>query len=202
MSYSQNDEERHILSYFAGRKGRFLDIGAHDGVQLSNTRALAELGWGGTLVEPSAAPFKELMDVYRGREDINLANMAIVPERAGIVTFSDSRGDFVSTFDAAHQRLWAAPGADGRPGVQYQRIYVAGVTVRELTTALPGPYQFVNLDVEGINHALFSELFLAPLGVELVCVEYQDRLRDIEALANAQGYKRVHVTTENVLFAQ
>jgi hypothetical protein len=31
--YSQNDEERFIVDFFAGRTGRFLDIGAFDGVR-------------------------------------------------------------------------------------------------------------------------------------------------------------------------
>lgn len=39
--FSQNQEEKYTLEYFKNFKGRFLDIGAADGVGLSNTRALA-----------------------------------------------------------------------------------------------------------------------------------------------------------------
>lgn len=203
MSYSQNDEEQHILAAFTGRApGRFLDIGAHDGVIFSNTRALAELGWFGTLVEPSPAPFVKLMDNYWGRNGMNLAHVAIVPERSRMLALADSRGDFVSTFDKSHERLWAAPGADGREGVKFQEIFVYGITFAELFRTFPGPYQFVNLDVEGINVELFRELPLREIGAEFVCVEYQDRLSAIEAHAAAQGFKRVHLTSENVLLAR
>ena len=198
--HSQNDEEKWILEYFKSHPiARFLDIGAHDGVTLSNTRALAELGWGGTLVEPSAIPFRALMDIYRGRDDIHLANIAIVPTPARIHKFHDSRGDFVSTFDEKHRQLWAADGADGRRGVPFQPIYVAATTIAALVEVLPGPYAFVNLDVEGINCELFKDLPLRELGVEMICVEYQDRLTEIEAHAATQGYVRRHVTSENVL---
>ena len=39
--YSQNNEEQIILEYFKDFKGNLLDIGANDGVTLSNTRKLA-----------------------------------------------------------------------------------------------------------------------------------------------------------------
>ena len=45
MNYSQHNEQEIILNFFNGRIGRYLDIGAFDGVDMSNTLALAELGW-------------------------------------------------------------------------------------------------------------------------------------------------------------
>lgn len=198
--YSQNDEERCIVEYFSGHSpARFLDVGAHDGVHLSNTRRLSELGWGGTLVEPSPSPFKSLMENYAGCDSVNLVNAAIVAGWPRLLKFYDSRGDFVSTFDEAHRALWAAAGADGRAGVKFQPIYVYGINFETLLTAFPGPYAFVSLDVEGINHLLFAELPLREIGVELVCVEYQDQLAAIEQRAAEQGYRRRHVTSENVI---
>jgi len=50
--HSQNDEERHILDAFRGRpEGNFLDIGAYDGITLSNTYCLALKGWSGVCAE-------------------------------------------------------------------------------------------------------------------------------------------------------
>lgn len=197
--FSQNDEEDVILSFFHGRApGRFLDIGAHDGIALSNTRALALLGWGGMLVEPSPAPFCALMDTYR--HGMVLVHAAICAD-PGLFIMYDSRGDFVSTFDEHHRGIWAADSGM-RKGVTYQPIVVAGITIAQLTDKFPGPYAFVNLDVEGINLELFNQLKLAWLGVELVCVEYQDKLREMDEIASAQGYRRLHVTSENALYAK
>lgn len=195
--YSQNDEEECILASFAdAAPARFLDIGAHDGESCSNTRALSESGWGGTLVEPSASAFRPLMDLYRGRNDINLVNVAIAPPgREGLMKFHDSRGDMISTVDEAHLQRWSAAGG------QFQPIHVAAVTTAALLAAFPGPYAFVNLDVEGINYELFLTLPLRTLECRLVCVEYQDKLVEIEAHAAQQGYFRRHVTSENAIFA-
>ena len=202
VRYSQNDEEDIILARLTGNgPKRFLDIGAHDGVRLSNTRALADRGWTGTLVEPSPDAFKVLMDNYQGRSEMNMVHVAIVPV-PGMLRFEDSRGDFVSTFDEAHKKLWSATGADGRPGVQFQPIYVSGITVRSLLDSFPGPYAFISLDVEGINLQIFKELPLRELDVEVVCVEYQDKLDEIVAHAEAQGYEKCHLTSENAIFVR
>lgn len=202
VKYSQNDEEEKIIEFFNGKSvGRFLDIGAHDGVNLSNTRKLAECGWGGVFVEPSPAPFLALMNNYKGREDVDLVNVAIVPGQRKLLKFFDSHGDFVSTVDESHRNLWAN-SSPGRNGIVFQPIFVSGIPVAELLVRFPGPYKFLNLDVEGINFEIFNELPLIDLQVELVCVEYQDKLLQIEEAAARQGFKRYHVTSENVLLVR
>lgn len=200
--YSQNDEERYILGYFEDRAGKFLDIGAHDGVNLSNTRALAERGWSGTLVEPSPVPFQALMGNYRERSDVNLVNAAIVSGEPRLLRFYDSGGDFVSTFDEAHRQVWGSPSGSRSEGVKFQPIYVSATNMRALLASFPGPYEFVNLDVEGINHELFFDMSLEEMGVQLICVEYQDKLHEIEERARVQSYFRYHLTSENVLLVK
>lgn len=70
--FSQNGEQAIILKYFgvaqiearggyvATQPGTVLDIGANDGVTLSNSRALVELGWNAVLVEPAEIAFRKL----------------------------------------------------------------------------------------------------------------------------------------------
>lgn len=62
QDYSQNKEQTIILKYFEGQLGYFLDIGGNDGETLSNTRALAQLGWRGVLVEPAEIAYKKLAE--------------------------------------------------------------------------------------------------------------------------------------------
>lgn len=207
MSYSQNDEEEVILRLLGGRaiSQRFLDIGAHDGVTFSNTRRLSDDGWTGTLVEPSPTVFATLKKNCIGR-DLNLVQVAVVadgPERK--VTFHDAGGDMVSTMDDAHRQLWA-----GRRGhnevrsiapatVEYKAIDVTALSVATLIDRYPGPYDFVNLDVEGTNFELFRELPLHDLGVVVICVEYQDKKAEITNCAAKQGYVVAHTTSENLI---
>ena len=210
MSYSQNDEEAVILSLLgaAAVPQRFLDIGAHDGVTFSNTRRLADLGWGGTLVEPSPAAFVALMRNYERFGDVELVHAAIVadgPQR--MIRFYDAHGDMVSTFDEAHRTLWdgqrghKVAGPSVPSNVRFQPIQVAALSVVDLLTQYPGPYAVLNLDVEGANLELFSKLNLRALGVVVACVEYQDKRKEIELLAAGQGYRVTHSNTENLILA-
>ena len=54
MMPSQNGEDVLIHKFFGGRRtGRYVEVGAYDGVGFSNTYFLDALGWDGILVEPA-----------------------------------------------------------------------------------------------------------------------------------------------------
>lgn len=60
-NYSQLDQDLWILSKFDKEyKGFFIDIGAHDGISLSNSFLLEQKGWNGACVEPSVTEFEKL----------------------------------------------------------------------------------------------------------------------------------------------
>ena len=52
--YSQSGQDAYVISHFKNkRNGTFIDIGANDGISLSNTYYLEkELGWSGICFEP------------------------------------------------------------------------------------------------------------------------------------------------------
>lgn len=61
IHYSQYGEQEFLLDYFGCKTDGFLvDIGANDGLVLSNTRALVERGWNAVLVEPKASTYGTL----------------------------------------------------------------------------------------------------------------------------------------------
>ena len=65
MEYkSQHKQDEFVVNYFKGKKnGVFVDIGAHDGITLSNTYVLEkELGWTGICVEPMDHEYKKLTE--------------------------------------------------------------------------------------------------------------------------------------------
>ncbi len=61
-SYSQYEQDIYILNNFFQTKkdGTFVDIGAHDGVTLSNSLLFEELGWSGICIEPLPKIFEQL----------------------------------------------------------------------------------------------------------------------------------------------
>lgn len=57
--YSQIKQDAWVLSKIKS-PGFFVDIGAHNGIDLSNTYALEQAGWNGICIEPHPELFKEL----------------------------------------------------------------------------------------------------------------------------------------------
>lgn len=192
--YSQRDEEKHIVEFFTGKIGRFLDIGAADGKTFSNTLRLAELGWAGVLVEPNPANFVGLLRNVGENPKMTLVNAALGLE-SGLSSFY-ACDDLVSTLSEDHKALWQA-------NAKFREIMTHVLDIDEFFRALPGPYNFVNLDVEGTNYSLLQRIPLQNLGVEMLCVEFEDRRRAVLKLMTVdRPWKLLHETAENFLFVR
>jgi FkbM family methyltransferase len=61
---AQNKEDLVLIEYFKGKRGGvFVDVGAHDGIQFSNTYLLeTDYRWLGICIEPNPDSFKKLED--------------------------------------------------------------------------------------------------------------------------------------------
>lgn len=200
MPYSQNNEEAVILKLLDTHgyaTGRFLDVGAYDGRTFSNTLALAERGWSGVCVEPSPTAFAGLMKVHGGNPKITLVNAAISTD-GGWVEFYDSGGDAVSSSDPAHVQKWIA-----NAGVKFTRFALKSVSVMELFTKFGTNYEFINLDVEGLNWTLFQALPWQLLGAtQVLCVEHDFHAREMEAIAATHGFTKADQNAENLILTR
>lgn len=82
-SYSNLDEQEVITRRLArlnvGR-GYCVDIGASDGLTMSNTRALFESGWSGLAVEYDPVKFSALARASAGLPNVSLAKCAVTPD--------------------------------------------------------------------------------------------------------------------------
>lgn len=197
--YSQLDEERVIVEWFKDRVGKYLDIGAWDGVQMSNTRRLAELGWSGVLVEPGAKNFSALID-----------NMAFAAERSVLVqaAVSEARGLAQLWFDTSPERGWAMSickhVADNPlllPAPSKAHCVVPLITPGDL--AQFGPYDFLSVDAEGkdmdILRAIPDEMYA---GVSMISAEVpMCEFEALEILA-PKGFRIHYRTTCNVIFVK
>lgn len=197
--YSQSGEEPMILEWADRRstKGRFLDVGAADGVSASNTRALALRGWSGVCVEPAAVLFDKLAHLYTDTPEVECVQAVITRSwltKGGLVRFHYS-GDLVSTTEDENAETWSEL-------VPFIPVYVAVATVGTLMETFPGPFDFISVDTEGtsleIARALLDHDALAPGG--LLCVECEN---GGERWAAQQwcldGFARVGVTPNNLL---
>lgn len=164
MTYSQYNDEEIINGVFGDYAGRFLDIGAFDGENMSNTRALALKGWSGLLVEPSPWVFPKLYELYKHNPKIRVMNAA-ASGRPGMRLFWADTTDhqYGSTLNEA----WAKTSHINGP----KPYWVLPVEIQELLAM--AAFDFVSIDTEGQD----IEILLAPtesqwLSVRLICFEH------------------------------
>lgn len=192
--YSQNDEDSTIAAYFAGRSGNLLDVGAYDGVSFSNSRRLIELGWSGALVEPLPHGASRCRELYRDNPRISVQEYAIGPENRR-VTFHAS--EMMSTIEAAyeiHRRKWHT--------LAFQPIEVEQITLDALWALVGRSFDFISIDVENYNIDLVRQLPADVWrNVRCICVEHDDHVDEIQAIAAQHGLRTVGHNGENLILA-
>jgi len=174
-----------------------MDIGAHDGKSLSNTRALAELGWSGVMIEPSPFVFPALVKNCKEFPNVKLFNCAITTKK-GLIKFYDTEGDFIGTTESdtteKHFKKW------GKECFKHE-FYVVGVTPAELHFMIDGDPDFINIDVEGNNYELFREM-VTRFSPQLWCIEFDDKAPEITNICKELGYNLLHQNGENLLLGK
>lgn len=191
--YSQSDEERWIIEFFGSNIGRFLDIGAYDGITFSNTHRLVELGWSGVCVEPSPAAFMGLMKLYRDNPKVQLVN-CVVDEFSHLVKFYDAGGDAVSSIDLNHRVKWENFG-----GSKFSEIFVKTITTKDLFGVFGYNFDFINIDVENKNFELFRGIDFNNLPrLKAICIEHDNKIKQMTSMAESFGFKIINQNAENI----
>lgn len=201
--YSQNGEQRIILEYFGNSRGTFMDCGANDGALLSNSRALALLGWSGVCIEPAPVAFAKLQALYADRPDVRCINAAITTQD-GPIDFYDSgthlhKGDtsLLSTTRPEELARWK------RSGEQFTKTTVRGITFSGLLMQLPWPvvFDFISIDAEGADYDILRQIDLRAVGCRLLCVETngKENQKFIDYCAG-HGMRLHRSVSENLLF--
>lgn len=169
--YSEHGEQEHILNFFKGQKrGRFLDIGAFNGLQISNTRALLELGWTGVYIEANPPAFIQLLRHTRAFS-AQCVLAAMMPT-AGHTFLWDTT--ILKETDPA----WAEGGQTCTCLNEHnvmdrvrQRFGVGCVTPRDIANVYGGDFDFVSLDIEGMDLPVLHEMGPVLQSAKLMCFE-------------------------------
>lgn len=203
--YSQSNEEAVILSYFGERRGTFLDIGANDGITLSNTRALAELGWCGVCVEPSPKAFRKLKSLYEsanGKKKCfyvyecaigNHNGKAILHESGPLLGVEDVA--LVSTLDEKETERF-------KRTVKYEPVEVKVFKWKTFYNRLYiKDFNFISLDVEGLELDILKQMDVSK--TEMICVETNgsaEKKKELDELLT--GFKVIYKSPENLIYAR
>jgi hypothetical protein len=204
--YSQNNEEETILRKFQGETGAFLDLGAYDGIKLSNTRALFELGWSGALIDGSSFSFSRLFDLYSGRNEMLLINAMVTnlePPIERIQKMWEAPHSGVSTIDQKNYEKWKNEkfaGAESYSG--FREIYVPVVTIREILDIVKDRFKildFVSIDIEGSSASIAMKFDPDEFSTRMVCVEHDSRIDEIVEYYNKYGFSVSSANQENII---
>lgn len=196
MYYSQEGQDRILDTeiFKEYHNGTFVDVGAHNGVLISNTFFFEkERGWSGLLIEPISEIFQELQ---KNRPDAILENCA-VSETDGMVDFlnvtgySEMTSGIVSNYDPRHRAR-----IDGEVEEHGGTKTVIQVRSYPLSTLLEKHdihhIHYLSIDVEGSEMSVirsidFSKVFIDVIGFEN---NYDDNSAPIIQYLQERGYSR------------
>lgn len=189
--FSQNKEEEIILNYFGDFVGTFLDLGAFDGVNLSNTRALVEKGWNGVLIEASPTVFKLLEKNCVPYPHLELHNIAISGSINGDIEFFDNH-NAVATMHEGELKRWGSTET-------FNKITVPCREVRGFIGARQ--FDFISCDIEGEDMRVLKKLDMTD--TKMVCVEWNGKGRAMyDMIMRVWGMKCLHVNAENLIYGK
>ncbi|MDQ3457184.1 MAG: FkbM family methyltransferase [Actinomycetota bacterium] len=191
-SHSYQGQDLFVLEILDGmRGGFFVDSGASNGVNGSNTKLLEEeFGWTGLCIEPNADLFAQLV---RNRNCVCLDYC--IYDREGSVEFvevANVYGGILEQYDPEHLRLVTSMlGAGGQLPTRLKPARTIGSVLRE--HAAPAVVDYWSLDTEGSELSIlrsfpFDEYVVRVLTVEHNYSPARERLR---GLLERRGYVRV-----------
>lgn len=191
--YSQSGQDAFVLSYFKNKRdGVFIDIGANDGVSLSNTYYLEkELGWKGICFEPIPVIFN-ILDKNRNCIKLN----AGVSNKKSIETFTYVEGPshmlsgITDKYDPRHkQRIQAEiKNLGGKETLVQVQCVVLNDVLEEY-----GFYDidYLSIDTEGNELDILKTIDFDKFNIKVMTIEnnYNDSYQT--SYITSKGYQLV-----------
>lgn len=169
MSNTNPNLEKKIQEIFNNKtQGFFVDIGAYDGVAISNTKFLEDLGWDGICIEPHPNVFKRLQE----NRKCKLVNCAVWHE--------DTKIKFLSLTGYTEMLSGIYESYDPR---HYSRIQnelkrfggnseIIEIDANKFDTIVKNnEIDFLSIDTEGSELQILSNIDFEKFKIKLICVE-------------------------------
>jgi len=208
MSHSQNSEEEIIINLFKGKRdGIFLDIGANDGVTLSNTFALAnDYGWSGLLVDASPKAYARLLENYQSialSNKIDVQNVAIGKEDGELVFWESgellNKGDvaLVSTGVRSELKRWDAIH------MPFEKITVPMISFATmLSRTRHTHFDLLSIDIESMELDVLPQIDFKALKIQVAVIEWNSKdKKAYNDIMFPQGFRLVSINPENLIYS-
>jgi FkbM family methyltransferase len=213
--YSQNEEEKYIVEFLdkleiqPGQKyiGGYLSIGENDGITLSNTKALHDLGWKGLCIEPSKNAYEKLLLNQPNSICLNYA----VSDFDGPMDFYESgthlkQGDTSLLSSLKREELSRWDGTDN----EFTKTTCTSISVETLMNIIQKlpitRYEFISIDAEGVDIEILKQLDLTKMGCRLLCIEWNSneevKKQILEYTSSFGMTKIIYQSDENLLICR
>jgi FkbM family methyltransferase len=200
--YSQQGEDYLLDAFFGFRpNGYFVDVGAFDGVHLSNSYIFEQRGWSGLCIE--AAPFYfELC--AKNRPGTRCIHAACVAVERGPVEFRFERGGLFSGInvdpnDVAREFATKRIEFEG-----FEHISVPSCSLNAVLGDSVSEIDFVSIDVEGSEIDVLNGLDLERYRPRVLLLEANNNpaLHALDAHLAPRGYHRARSMRWNHFYAR
>jgi len=181
MTYSQLGQDLEVLkAYPKDYVGFFVDIGAYDGKDLSNTLLLEEKGWLGICAEPLPSAFAKLKEC---RKSCFLTNKAVWHTTGETFEFADCEMLSGITGYSTYKTEQDASN----------KIKVETISINDLLIQADAPefMDYLSIDTEGTEYEILNALDHSKWAFGLIDVEHnydEPKRTQIRTLLESKGY--------------
>jgi FkbM family methyltransferase len=190
----QELQDMYAYLYFRGKRdGYFVDIGAYDGITISNTYALEKIGWGGVCVEP----VPEIYDRLIKNRKCECINAAIYNEDGKTLDFIQTKGGRSGFSTDMHYFMKRAAESEGIVG----KYSVKTKTFESLMENNKVTHiDFLSIDVEGAEFAVLESIDFNKYKFELITIENNHGVKKLRDYMFSKGYKILLDIGVDILF--
>jgi len=202
-----------IYELFLGRKtsGTFVEVGANDGVYVSNSWGLAERGWVGLMVEPLPDLAKRCRENHKDHPAVSVVEAAVAGPGLDEVTLFVA-GALTTANDAVHNAYKGLDWAKGELSGDSLRVRALTLDNLLVQEAIPTEFDVLIVDVEGFEEEVFAGFDLNRWRPSLMIVELTDSHPNLRERAAADcrlgdqilhsGYGIVYKDIANTVFVR
>ncbi|MDC7995722.1 FkbM family methyltransferase [Altibacter sp. HG106] len=203
LSFSQHADDFIAWQLLGKRsKGVVVEVGAFDGVHLSNSYSLEQYGWKAICIEPNPRIFEYL---EKQRPNAININKAVVgnPGTQEVTFFDEEIGVLsgVSYDEEDVKRRYANRGLDYK---EPNKVTVAASTLGDILSSRRQKHvDILSIDVEGFEVEVLKGLNLDQIRVDLFIIEantLKERNQIVAFFENYEAYRLVGDNRQNIFF--
>jgi FkbM family methyltransferase len=202
MTKSQNFQDVFALyaNDFLGAGGYYIEFGATNGIDGSNTLMLQNLRWGGILAEPNPTYYKQLLD---NRSFVDFDGIRKGPNKFSndaVYTTTGDEVEFLITDEADLSTIKGYGQSDEHriKRLEHEVVRVKTITLYDLlwNNAAPLKINYLSIDTEGTEYVILEKFFRENkrYTIKAITVEHnyqQDVRNKLYRLLTENGYKQM-----------